>query len=129
MKQRSGFAGNVTPHIGMAISKSDILPHLLNREFAFSSEGPDPSDREAWTADRKTVTDEVRQVLIDTASRDLLTIVDNNGQTALHAVAPIGMDKRLGESDIDLHPRRCTEVLAGALDGILGTEDLDWTGN
>lgn len=116
------------PRISIAISKSDVLPNLMDRSFSFTADGPSPDDTAPWNEDRIRVTSEVMELLRDTGAHDLLGITENfAGEALFHAVAPIGAERTV-DRGIELRPRRCTEVLAGALDGIFGVRKLDWLG-
>jgi hypothetical protein len=115
-----------TPYISIVISKSDVLPQLLEQSFAFATNGPSVSDTKAWNEDRKKVVAEVRDVLERCGSRDLLVFADQSRGTVFQAVAPTGVELRSG-SKAKFVPKRCTEVLAAALDGIMKVGRRNWS--
>lgn len=114
------------PFVSAVISKADVVPGLLGRPFTFAGEGPLPSDQGAWEEDRKTVEGEVREVLAQCGTKDLLAKADQWGKVVFQAVAPIGAEAAAG-SKLTFMPVRCTEVLAAALDGMMGVEGRNWS--
>ena len=114
------------PFVSAVISKADVLPGLLGRSFAFSSEGPLPSDPDAWERDRKTVEGEVRDVLAQCGTKDFLAKADQWGNVVFQAMAPIGAEAPEG-SRLAFMPVRCTEVLAAALDGMMAVGGRNWS--
>ncbi|MBB2891133.1 hypothetical protein [Flexivirga oryzae] len=106
--------GGKTPHLAIALSKSDLIERAAGRKYLFS-DAPGPR---AWRDDIRAIDGEVRQLLADMNERKLLRLADGYPRTSFHAMSVLGRESDRAARHGRPAPLRVMDPLATVLEAM-----------
>ncbi|TWP32996.1 hypothetical protein [Leekyejoonella antrihumi] len=106
--------GGKTPHLAVALSKSDLIEKATGRKYRFS-EPPSPGD---WRDDVRQVNEEIRELLTEMGESKLLRLSDGYPRTSFHAMSVLGRESDRERRHGRPVPLRVMDPLATVLEAM-----------